>query len=133
MTMTRALKAEDGTELKMNKADLQPENQKEPFITASTSTPPGFDRETKIYGSRGYAHLIETKLVELTIDGKKLPCGEFVSSGAATTNQLLDSAGHKRQISDFIDVINGTPHEYIDEHDGKRPVELIEKIYSASI
>lgn len=103
------------------------------IITASTATPPGFDRETKIYGTRGYAHLIETKLVELFINGRKIPCGEFISSGAATTNQLLDSAGHKRQISDFIDVINGMPLEYINEYDGKRPVELIEKIYSVSL
>ncbi len=127
-TLTHKIEVED-----MAVANLEFECGALGIITASTATPPGFDRETRIYASRGYARLIETKLVELTVDGKKIPCGEFISSGAATTNQLLDASGHKRQISDFIDVICGIPHEYIDECEGKRPVELIEKIYSVSL
>lgn len=114
-------------------ANLEFENGALGIITASTAVPPGFDRETKIYGTCGYAHLIETKLVRLIINGKEMPCEKFVSSGAATSNQFLDSSGHKRQIEDFIDVINGEELEYIDENEGKVPVELIERIYSSSI
>lgn len=114
-------------------ANLEFENGALGIITASTAVPPGFDRETKIYGTCGYAHLIETKLVRLIVDGKDVPCEKFVSSGAATSNQFLDSTGHKRQIEDFIDVINGKELEYIDENEGKVPVELIERIYNSSI
>lgn len=103
------------------------------IITASTAVPPGFDRETKIYGTNGYAHLIETKLVKLIVDGKEVPCDKFISSGAATSNRFLDSSGHKRQIEEFIDVIGGLDCEYIDENEGKIPVELIERIYQSSI
>lgn len=114
-------------------AGIEFENNALGIITASTAVPPGFDRETKIYGTCGYAHLIETKLVRLIIDGKDVPCEKFVSSGAATSNQFLDSSGHKRQIEDFIDIINGKELEYIDENEGKVPVELIERIYKLSI
>lgn len=102
-------------------------------ITASTATAPGFDRELKIYGTNGFAHLIETKLVNLMIDGKEIHCEKFVSAGSAKSNLYLDNAGHKRQISAFIDIINGIPTECIDENEGKVPVELIERIYNASL
>ena len=114
-------------------ANLEFESGALGVITASTATPPGFDRETRIYGTRGYAHLIETKLVELTVDGERLPCEGFISTGAATTNQILDAAGHKRQLSSFIEVLCGKDVEYIDENEGKRPVEIIEKIYASTI
>lgn len=127
-TLSHNIEVED-----MAVANLEFENGALGIITASTAVPPGFDRETKIFGTKGYAHLIETKLVELIVDGEKIPCDKFVSSGAATSNMLLDSAGHKRQIETFIDVLNGKECEYINENEGKTPVELIERIYKNSI
>lgn len=127
-TLAHDIEVED-----MAVANLEFENGALGIITASTAVPPGFDRETKIFGTNGYAHLIETKLVELIIGGENIPCEKFISSGAATSNQLLDNAGHKRQIEAFIDVINGIEREYIDENEGKIPVELVEKIYESSI
>ena len=127
-TLAHNIEVED-----MAVANLEFENGALGIITASTAVPPGFDRETKIFGTNGYAHLIETKIVELIIDGENVPCEKFISSGAATSNQLLDNAGHKRQIEDFIDIINGIEREYIDENEGKIPVELVEKIYESSI
>ena len=127
-TLSHNIEVED-----MAVANLEFENGALGIITASTAVPPGFDRETKIYGSKGYAHLIETKLVELIVDGEKIPCEKFVSSGAATSNLLLDTKGHKRQIEGFISVLCGNGGEYIDEHEGKIPVELIERIYKSSL
>lgn len=114
-------------------ANLEFENGALGIVTASTAVPPGFDREMKIFGTKGYAHLIETKLVELIVEGEKIPCEKFVSSGAATSNMLLDSKGHKRQIEGFISALNGNSNEYIDENEGKIPVELIERIYNSSL
>lgn len=114
-------------------ANLEFENGTLGIVTASTATAPGFDRETKIFGTKGYAHLKDTRLIELMVDGEKIPCEEFISSGAATSNKFLGSAGHKRQIQEFIRVLNGEDIRYMDEYEGKTPVELIERIYKSSI
>ena len=127
-TLSHNIEVED-----MAVANLEFENGALGIITASTAVPPGFDRETKIFGTKGYAHLIETKLVELIVEGEKIPCEKFVSSGAATSNMLLDIKGHKRQIEGFIRVLSGEKEEYINENEGKIPVELIERIYNTSI
>lgn len=102
-------------------------------ITASTATHPGFDREIKIYGTRGALELREDKLVRLITDGKEHPCEKFVSVGGAKSNLLLDFAGHKRQISSFLSAIRGEDVTYVNEHDGRRAVSLIERIYKNSI
>ncbi len=114
-------------------ANLEFESGALGIVTASTATSPGFDRKLKIYGTRGYAFVTETRIVELSLDGVSIPCEEFVSAGTASTNLVNDISGHKRQISNFIDVICGKECEYIDEREGKIPVELIERIYSSSL
>lgn len=102
-------------------------------MVASTSTHPGFDRDIKIHGTRGAVELREGQIVRLVIDGKDLPCEEFISSGAAQTNTALDHAGHARQLSTFVRVINGEDLEYVNEYEGKKAVEIIERIYNESI
>lgn len=102
-------------------------------ITASTAAHPGFDREIKIYGTRGALELCEDKLVRLVVDGKEEPCEKFVSHGGAGSNLLLDTAGHKRQISSFIRAIRGEETSYVNEYDGRRAVSLIERIYKNTI
>lgn len=114
-------------------AALEFENGALGVITASTATHPGFDREIKIYGTRGAVFLREDRLVKIVIDGASEPCEEFVSVGGAGTNMLLDHAGHARQISDFVKAINGECVKYPDEYDGKKAVEIIEKIYKKTI
>lgn len=102
-------------------------------ITATTAAHPGFDREIKIYGTRGALELREDKLVRLIVDGKEHPCEEFVSVGGAGSNLLLDYTGHKRQISSFVRAVRGERTSYVNEHDGRRAVSLIERIYNNSI
>ena len=101
-------------------------------ITASTATHPGFDREIKIYGTRGAIELKGGRFTRIVIDGKDEPCAEFVSDGGAGTNMLLDYKGHVRQLQQFVDAINGENVEYLNEYEGKRAVELIETIYRKS-
>lgn len=102
-------------------------------ITASTATHPGYDREIKIYGTRGGMEFKEDKMVRLVLDGVEQPCDTFVSSGAATSNLLLDYRGHARQLSAFIRAINGEDAVYPDQFDSKQAVELIERIYRETI
>jgi len=112
---------------------LEFENGALGVITASTATHPGFDREIKIYGTRGAVELREDRLVRIVIDGVDEPCEAFVSVGGAGSNMLLDSAGHARQISEFVKAINGEAAKYPDEHEGKRAVQLIETIYKKTV
>lgn len=102
-------------------------------ITASTATHPGYDREIKIYGTRGGMEFKEDKMVRLVLDGVEQPCDAFVSSGAATTNLLLDHRGHARQLDAFVRAINGENITYPDQLDSKQAVELIERIYQETI
>lgn len=102
-------------------------------ITASTATHPGYDREIRIYGTRGGMEFKEDKLVRLVLDGVEQPCGEFVSAGSANSNLLLDPIGHIRQIGAFVRAIGGEDAVYPDQFDGKHAVELIEAIYRETI
>ena len=102
-------------------------------ITASTATAPGYDREIKIYGTRGGFEFKEDKMVRLVIDGVEQPCSNFVSDGAATSNLLLDPIGHIRQLRAFVRAIGGEDTVYPDQFDGKQAVELIEAIYRETI
>ena len=102
-------------------------------ITASTATAPGYDREIRIYGTRGGMEFKEDKLVRLILDGVEQPCEEFVSAGAATSNLLLDYRGHARQLDAFVRAIGGENVVYPDQFDGKQAVELIETIYRETI
>ena len=102
-------------------------------ITASTATHPGYDREIRIYGTRGGMEFKEDKMVRLVLDGVEHPCSEFVSAGAATSNLLLDYRGHARQLDAFVRAIGGENTVYPDQFDGKQAVELIETIYRETI
>lgn len=102
-------------------------------ITASTATHPGYDREIKIYGTRGGVEFKEDKIVRLVLDGVEQPCEEFISAGAATSNLLLDHRGHARQLDAFVRAIGGEDVVYPDQFDGKQAVELIETIYRETI
>ena len=114
-------------------ASLEFENGAIGVITASTATHPGYDREIRIYGTRGGMEFKEDKMVRLVLDGVEQPCEEFVSAGAATSNLLLDYRGHARQLSAFVRAIGGEDVVYPDQFDGKQAVELIETIYRETI
>lgn len=114
-------------------AALEFENGAVGVITASTATHPGYDREIKIYGTRGGMEFKEDKMVRLVLDGVEHPCDAFISAGAATSNLLLDHLGHTRQLSAFVRAINGENMVYPDQFDSKQAVELIERIYRETI
>ncbi|MBE6645272.1 MAG: Gfo/Idh/MocA family oxidoreductase [Ruminococcaceae bacterium] len=102
-------------------------------ITASTATHPGFDREIKVYGTRGAVEIKDGSFTRIVIDGVDEPCEAFVSVGGASSNMLIDYKGHVRQITDFVKAINGEPAVYLNEHEGKKAVEIIETIYKKTL
>ena len=102
-------------------------------ITASTATHPGFDREIKIYGTRGAVQMKAGRFTRVVIDGVDQPCDDFVSSGSASTNLILDHQGHVRQLEQFVAALKGLDVEYLNQYEGKKAVEIIETIYNKSL
>lgn len=102
-------------------------------LCATTATPPGFDREIRIRGTRGSLIIKEHSLVYAVVDCKELPCSEHISSGGATTNMLLDTEGHRKQIETFFRAIRGEEVSYPDSRAGRSAVSLIRRIYEESI
>ena len=101
-------------------------------ITASTATYPGFDREIRIFGTRGSIELREDRLVRVSIDGKEEKY-DFVSVGGAGSNTRLDYKGHARQILDFVRAVRGEEVDYINGREGSIAVGIIETVYKKSI
>ena len=114
-------------------AALEFENGAVGVITASTATHPGYDREIKIYGTRGGMEFKQGVMVRLVIDGVEQPCSEYVSDGTAASNLVQDYQGHARQLTAFVRAINGEDVSYPDQFAGKQAVELIETIYKKSL
>lgn len=114
-------------------ASIEFENSALGVIIASTATHPGFERQMRINGTRGAVEIIEDKIVRLVIDGEDMPCSKFEGASGASSNTGISHSGHANQLSIFVDVLNGNDREYVDEFEGKKAVEIIEKIYKNTI
>lgn len=98
-------------------------------IEATTAITPGFDREMKIYGSRGCVHLTENRLTRFIKDGVEMPTEDFVSRNDSNDPTLVTKEEHAKQIAEFIKVIGGENLSYVNSYEGKKAVALIEAIY----
>ena len=105
------------------------------IIEASTATYPGFARKLEIHGNQGYVILKEDRIESMMINGTEIPteCKYVAESGNGTANDpsKLTSDGHKRQIENLISAIRGEASLLVDCHEGKKAIEIIEKIYSS--
>ena len=98
-------------------------------IEATTAITPGFDREMKIYGSRGCVHLTENRITRFIKDGVEMPTEQFVSRNDSNDTTLVTKEEHAKQIAEFIKVIGGENLSYVNSYEGKKAVALIEAIY----
>ena len=100
-------------------------------IQATTAVNPGFDREIKIYGTNGCIFLRENKLEKVVIDGEEQACELFVSKGNANDAALVTEEEHAKQIRRFVRALEGMDYDYVDGPEGRKAVEIIERIYWA--
>ena len=114
-------------------ASLEFENSALGVIIASTATHPGFERQMRINGTKGAIEIVENQIVRLVIDGVDEPCEKFEGASGASSNTSISHAGHAKQLSIFVDVLNGIDREYVNEYEGKKAVQIIETIYKNSI
>jgi len=98
-------------------------------IEATTAIDPGFDREMKIYGSRGCVHLTENKITRYIVDGVEMPCDKFLSRNDSNDPTTVTKDEHVKQISRFINAISGEKIDYVNSTEGRKSVELIQRIY----
>ena len=115
-------------------ATLEFENGALGVIEASTCTNPGCGRRLMISGSNGSAILREGVIEKLVIGDQVLvneaPIGNCNTASSPTNmTHLL----HTRQITNFVNAIQGKEALLIDANEGRRAVALIESIYQKSI
>ena len=102
-------------------------------IEAATSVYPGCDRRIEINGSKGSMTIREDKIESLIIDGQQSVAEEIEASGTSSDPTKVDSLGHKRQIENFVNAVLGNEQLWIDEHEGRKAVDIIERIYTDSL
>lgn len=102
---------------------------------ATTAAYPGYPRRVEITGAEGTAILDGDHLVT---NGLRDPRPDLITTQAAeksanaSSHLLNDIQGHRRVIEDFIEAVRNDRSPACDGHEGRRSLELIERIYQAS-
>lgn len=114
---------------------LEFENGAVGMIEATTGAYPGFNRRFEISGSDGSIIINEGAIERLVIRGEGIDEYNSISTSEKASNPLVsDASDHRNQIAEFVEVLLGNDTiKWCDEHEGKRAVELIERIYNQSI
>lgn len=99
-------------------------------IEATTSVNPGYDREIKIHGSRGCIEICQTCIERIVIDGVETEKNKFVSRGDSSSPSTVTYEEHAKQFETFIRAINGEDVEYVNQYEGKKAVDIIQRIYA---
>ena len=102
-------------------------------VEATTSINPGFDREIKIYGSRGCVHLTENKITKYIVDDVEMPTESFISRNDSNNPTAVTKEEHAKQISAFMRVVAGEKIDYVNSEEGRKSVEIIQRIYENGI
>ncbi len=101
-------------------------------IEASTCAYPGFEREIYIHGDEGYVVLLNNRIKKIMVDGKEETLIKEDSKGTASDPTALDTTLHKKQLTNFINTIEGKEELLVTPMEGKKAVKIIEDIYKSS-
>ena len=113
-------------------ATLEFENGALGVIEASTCAHPGFERVIEIHGDRGYVKLVENSIERLILNGENVAVAKSDSVGTANDPTQLDFKMHAVQIGELVSAIKGEGKLTVDCREGKKAVEIIEKIYRSN-
>ncbi len=129
-TLVHAIEVEDTAS-----AVVEFENGALGLIQGTTSVTPGYPRVLTISGTKGTVGITEDRFTEWSIAERAIPAdiqlGGEVRSGARNPTDI-SSAGHQRQIEDFMDAIRYDREPLVSLEDGRRTIELITAIYHSS-
>ena len=101
-------------------------------LEASTCAYPGFAREIEIHGDSGYVILKEDHMEKMMINDEEISSPRDVSCETAHDPTKLNCEGHARQIGNLLSAIRGEGELVVDGKEGRKALEIIEKIYRSS-
>ncbi len=129
-TLSHSIEVEDTAS-----AVVEFENGALGLIQGTTSVSPGYPRVLTISGTKGTVGVTEDQFTEWSILDRVIPediqLGGEIHSGARNPTDI-SSAGHRRQIEDFMDAIRDNREPLVSLADGRRTIEMITAIYMSS-
>ena len=112
---------------------LQFANGAQGVLQATTSVYPGFSRKLELCGTEGTAILNEDTISYAVFrdPDKRLPTG-VTTSGTSSRPDGMDHYLHKMQIADFLQSLRENRKPFLNAHEGRKAVEIIEAVYRAA-
>ena len=104
-------------------------------IQGTTSVYPGYPRRMEISGENGTIVMAEDALVSWDIEGQEVPDDVILSDpsgGAASDPGAMSAAGHVLQITDLVEAVREDRPTAVDQHEGRKPLEIIIAIYESA-
>jgi predicted dehydrogenase len=129
-TLARSIEVEDTAA-----AVLEFKNGAVGVIQGTTSVYPGAPRRLEISGDKGTIVLEEDSIVSWNIEGQEVPADISLGHteiGSASNPAAFGLEGHIRQIGDMAEAVISDRKPLVDQHDGRKPIEIIMAIYESS-
>ncbi|MFO7611778.1 MAG: Gfo/Idh/MocA family oxidoreductase [Clostridia bacterium] len=126
-TLARDIEVEDTAA-----AVVEFENGALGVIQGTTSVMPGYPRRLEINGDKGSIALVDGDIALWDVEGVEKPVFTVARSGSHNDPMAFDIEGHVLQITDLIESVAEDRPSFVNEFEGRRPVELITAIYESS-
>ena len=98
-------------------------------IEATTAVNPSFDREIKIHGTNGYMEICDNCMQRFVVDGTENDCKKYDSVGTSNDPAAVKYYEHAKQLTIFMNVLEGKDEEYVNGYEGRKAVDIIERVY----
>ncbi|MBR6765982.1 MAG: Gfo/Idh/MocA family oxidoreductase [Clostridia bacterium] len=98
-------------------------------IEATTSVYPGFSRKIQLHFTNGSILIKENKIEKLIIKGRESEINAVASHGTQADPTSVNIENHKKQLNNFVNAVIGTETLIMGSTEGKKAVEIIERIY----
>ena len=104
------------------------------YIVGTTSVTPGQPRVLNIHGERGTVSVTEDRITQWCVDGNPRPelCGGEAGQNTASNPTDFPVENHRRQLQDFVRALRDGTAPMLDQHEGRKPVDLLLAIYRSA-